>query len=278
MAIFRYPGGKERGKQTIISFIPEYVDEVISPFLGGGAVELDLSQRGIPVHGYDVFAPLVNCWQQIKLDAGAVADAARKFHPIDRDGFYRLQRSYFDIRDPMMRAGAYFALNRSSFSGLTFSGGYSGSENRFTLSSINKLARTTIPNITVDQADFELSLSRHPDAFAYLDPPYLLPPEKSNLYGIKGDAHRDFDHRRLADVLRSRPGCWLLSYNNDESVRRLYEGFAMVSASWAYGTGKVGAELLIFSNELADAVGMTPLGRRFSCSWHRDDACIIQVA
>ncbi|WP_081609052.1 DNA adenine methylase, partial [Paramagnetospirillum caucaseum] len=202
MAIFRYPGGKERGKKTIISFIPEGVNEVCSPFLGGGAVELDLGQRGIRVHGFDVFQPLVNCWRQVKLDAGAVADAARKFHPIDRDGFYRLQRSYFDIRDPMMRAGAYFALNRSSFSGLTFSGGYSGSENRFTLSSINKLARTTIPNITVDQADFELSLSRHPDAFAYLDPPYLLAASKSNLYGLRGDAHRDFDHGRLADILR----------------------------------------------------------------------------
>ncbi|WP_083763508.1 DNA adenine methylase [Paramagnetospirillum magneticum] len=276
MAIFRYPGGKERGKQTIISFIPDDVDEVCSPFLGGGAVELDLGQRGIRVHGYDLFEPLVNCWQQIGIDAGAVADAARQYHPLDRDGFYQLQKTYFSIPDPVMQAGAYFALNRASYSGLTFSGGYSGE--RFTTSCINKLARTTIPNISIQQADFSTSLSWHPDAFAYLDPPYLLPPEKSNLYGIKGDAHRNFDHVRLADVLRSRPGCWLLSYNNDETVRRLYEGFAMVSASWAYGTGKVGAELLVFSHNLADAVGMTPLGRRFSCSWHRDDDQMIQVA
>ena len=276
MAIFRYPGGKDRGKKTIISFIPEYVDEVISPFLGGGAVELDLSKRGIQVHGYDLFEPLVNCWKQIKLDAGAVAETARLFYPLDRDGFYQLQKSYFSIPDPVTQAAAFFALNRASYSGLTFSGGYSGE--RFTTSCINKLARTTIPNISIQQADFATSLSRHPDIFVYADPPYLLTHEKSNLYGFKGDAHRDFDHRRLADVLRSRPGCWLLSYNNDESVRRLYEGFAMVAASWTYGTGKVGAELLVFSDELADAVGMTPLGRRFESSWHRDDEGLIQVA
>ncbi|CUW40024.1 putative site-specific DNA methylase [Magnetospirillum sp. XM-1] len=276
MAIFRYPGGKERGKNTIDSFIPDDVDEVISPFLGGGAVELDLSQRGIQVHGFDVFAPLTNCWQQIKLDAGAVADAARQFHPMDRDGFYQLQKTYFSIPDPVMQAAAFFALNRASYSGLTFSGGYSGE--RFTTSCINKLARTTIPNLSVEQAEFATSLSGHPDAFAYLDPPYLLTPEKSNLYGIKGDAHRNFDHVRLADVLRSRPGCWLLSYNNDESVRRLYAGYPMVATSWTYGTGKVGAELLVFSHNLADAVGMTPLGRRFSCSWHRDDDQMIQIA
>ena len=276
MAIFRYVGGKERGKKTIISFIPGDVDEVISPFLGGGAVELELGQRGIQVHGFDVFAPLVSCWKQIKLDAGAVADAARQFHPMNRDAFYKFQQSYFDIPDPVIQAAAFFAINRSSFSGLTFSGGYSGE--RFTLSSIDKLARTTVPNIHIDQADFELSLSRHPDAFAYLDPPYLLPPEKSNLYGLRGDAHRDFDHIRLADVLRSRPGCWLLSYNDGPAVRRLFEGFAMVASSWSYGTGKIGAELLIFSNELADAVGMTPIGRRFGSYWHCDGDGLIQVA
>ena len=276
MAIFRYPGGKERGKKTIISFIPEHVDEVCSPFLGGGAVELDLNQRGIQVHGYDVFQPLVNCWRQIGINPGAVAETARLFYPLDRDGFYQLQKSYFSIPDPVTQAAAFFAINRSSFSGLTFSGGYSGE--RFTLSSIDKLARTATPNLTVEEADFETSLSLHPDAFAYLDPPYLLAASKSNLYGIRGDAHRDFDHGRLADVLRSRLGCWLLSYNDAPAVRRLYEGFAMVAASWTYGTGKVGAELLIFSNELADAVGMTPLGRRFESAWHRDDEGLIQVA
>ncbi|ARJ67922.1 site-specific DNA methylase [Magnetospirillum sp. ME-1] len=251
---------------------------MISPFLGGGAVELDLSQRGIQVHGYDLFEPLVNCWQQIGIDAGAVANAARQFHPMNRDAFYRLQQLYFDIPDLLTQAGAYFALNRSSFSGLTFSGGYSGTDNRFTLSSIDKLERTTIPNINIQQADFATSLSRHPDTFVYADPPYLLTAAKSNLYGLRGDTHRHFDHSLLAEVLRNRSGSWLLSYNDTESVRRLYEGFAMVAASWTYGTGKVGAELLIFSNELADAVGMTPLGRRFSCSWHRDDNQMIQIA
>ena len=276
MAIFRYVGGKERGKKTIISFIPEGVDEVCSPFLGGGAVELGLGRLGVLVHGYDVFQPLVNCWQQIKLDAGAVADAARQFHPMNRDTFYELQQSYFDIHDPVTQAAAFFAINRSSYSGLTFSGGFSGE--RFTLSSIGKLARTTIPNIAVEQADFELSLSRHPDTFVYADPPYLLAIAKSNLYGLRGDAHRDFDHSLLAEVLRNRSGSWLLSYNDTESVRRLYEGFAMVAASWTYGTGKIGAELLIFSNELADAAGMTRLRRRFGCPWHRDDDHMIQVA
>jgi len=278
MTIFRYAGGKDRGKKTIVSFIPKNVDEVCSPFLGGGAVELDLGRSGTQVHGYDVFEPLVNSWQQIKLDAKAVAEAARQFHPMDREAFYRLQRTYFDITDPLTQAAAFFAINRASYSGLTFSGGYSGANNRFTKSCIDKLGMTTIPNLTVEQGDFETSLSQHPDAFTYLDPPYLLSAAKSNLYGVRGDAHRKFDHGRLSEVLRNRQGSWLLSYNNDDPVRRLYNGFAMVATSWAYGTGKVGAELLVFSHDLADAVGMTPMGLRFAKPWHRNCDDMAQVA
>jgi len=270
MAIFRYAGGKSRGKSQIISFIPD-IDEVCSPFIGGGAVELELGERGIQVFGYDVFQPLVNCWQQVKHDAGAVAEAARRFHPTNREAFYRLQTTYFDIADPLTQAAAFFALNRSSFGGLTFSGGFSGeADNRFTKSCIAKLAGVKIPNLTVEQASFEVSLSRHPDTFAYLDPPYLLSAAKSNLYGIRGDAHRNFDHGRLAEVLRGRPGFWLLSYNDAEAVRRLYEGFAMVAAAWTYGTGKAGAELLILSHELAEAVGVTPMGQGKASGRHVD--------
>lgn len=181
MTIFRYAGGKDRGKKEITSYIPDHVDEVCSPFLGGGAVELDLGQRGVQVYGYDLFEPLVNCWRHIKHDAGAVADAARQFHPMSREAFYDLQATYFNITDPLTQAAAYFALNRASFGGLTFCGGFSGlNGNRFTTSCIDKLAGVRIPTISVGQADFETSLSRHPDTFAYLDPPYFLPPGKGD--------------------------------------------------------------------------------------------------
>jgi DNA adenine methylase len=56
-----------------------------------------------------------------------------------------------------MRLAARSATARkgSSFSGLTFSGGFSGE--RFTRSSIDRLAGVKVPNISVEQADFETS-------------------------------------------------------------------------------------------------------------------------
>lgn len=263
MTFFRYIGGKARGRDIITRLIADDVSEICSPFLGGGAVELALAKRGVQVHGFDVFEPLVNCWQQVKLNAAAVAEAAGRHFPLDREGFYRLQDSFWRLTEPVCRAGAFFAINRASFSGLTFSGGYSGVDNRFTESSLRKLRSVTLPNVSVEVADFEASLSRHPNAFVYADPPYLLPPNKATLYGVRGDAHRNFDHARLAEILRARPGCWLLSYNNDEEVRRLYRGFPMIPTSWAYGSSRNrgDTELLILSHELAESMGLATLGR-----------------
>lgn len=262
MTFFRYIGGKARGRDIITRYIPGDVSEICAPFLGGGAVELALAERGVHIHGYDVFEPLANCWQQVKRDAAAVADAAQGYFPLDRDGFYNLQDSYWGITDAVTRAGAFYAINRTSFSGLTFSGGYSGPA-RFTESSLRKLRSVTIPNINIEVADFATSLVRHPDAFVYADPPYLLPPNKATLYGVRGDAHRNFDHRHLAEILRDRPGLWLLSYNNVEKVRHLYQGFPMVPTTWAYGSSrnKGDTELLILSHELADRLGLVAFGR-----------------
>lgn len=263
MNFLRYIGGKTRGRHIITRYIPEDVSEICSPFLGGGAIELALAERGVQIHGYDVFEPLVNCWQQVKRDATAVADAAREHFPLGREEFYCLQGSYWQITDPVAQAGAFFAINRASFSGLTFSGGYSGTDNRFTESSIRKLKTVTLPHIAIDVADYESSLARHPDAFVYADPPYLLPPAKASLYGVRGDAHRNFSHDRLAEILRERPGRWLLSYNNHETVRSLYRGFPMVATTWAYGSSRNSgnSELLILSHELAESLGLGVLGQ-----------------
>ena len=104
------------------------------------------------------------------------------------------------------------------------SGGYSGT--RFTESAIAKISPT---GMQVAHADFETALSAHPEAFAYLDPPYDVP----NLYRTD-----PFDHERLAKVLRERSN-WLLSYNDTPRIRALYEGWCeILPVSWAYGMNR----------------------------------------
>ncbi|WP_406831686.1 DNA adenine methylase [Wolbachia endosymbiont (group A) of Anomoia purmunda] len=59
---------------------------------------------------------------------------------------------------------------------------------RFTPSSIERLAKFSIKNLTVDLADFKKSIPKHANDFLYCDPPYLI---DQKLYGKRG---KDFDH------------------------------------------------------------------------------------
>lgn len=241
----RYPGGKTRGVDYITQFFPKYLDELISPFFGGGSIELSVAAKGIVVYGYDIFSPLVEFWQCLSLQPNELAKEVEKYFPLAKDKFYELQHTQMKFETKLERAAVYYVLNRSSFSGSTLSGGMSPEHPRFTRTSIERLRNYFNPNIIIEEADFKYSLERHPFTFTYLDPPYLI---KNSLYGKKGNAHKDFDHERLAKILKNRE-YWILSYNDCNEIRNLYEDFQILTPNWKYGMSndKVSKEILIFS-------------------------------
>ena len=244
----RYPGGKSRAVQQIVDLFPPELDTLVSPFFGGGSVELACAAQGVKVHGYDGFEPLVNFWQVAIEDAVNLSKVVYNYHPLTRPMFYALQKRYFGLSDRVDRAAAFFALNRSSYSGTTLSGGMSPGHPRFTDSAIERLANLQVGDLNVDHADFKDSLAMHSDDFLYLDPPYA---NGGNLYGNRGDMHQDFDHEGLADILRSRDG-WVLSYNNCDMVQDIYSGYEFVTPEWTYGMSnrKTSNEVLILSKDI----------------------------
>ncbi len=42
----RYPGGKTRGVEFITQFFPKNLDKLLSPFFGGGSIELSVAAKG----------------------------------------------------------------------------------------------------------------------------------------------------------------------------------------------------------------------------------------
>jgi len=133
----------------------------------------------------------------------------------------------------------FYAINRSSFSGATFSGGFSkrAAYARFTDSSVKRLVEFSEPNLSVAKADFKTSIPKHPDAFLYLDPPYLLGQGREKLYGDGGSTHADFDHVGLQQILTKRTK-WVMSYNDCEQIREMYKDCEIREASWTYGMNK----------------------------------------
>jgi DNA adenine methylase len=131
---------------------------------------------------------------------------------------------------------------------------------RFTPSSIQRLRNFYNPNFTVERLEFKRSIELHGDTFLYLDPPYLI---ESTLYGKKGNAHKDFDHKGLYDILRKRDN-WILSYNDCPEIRKLYAKFHMIFPVWKYGMSndKASREVLIFSADLNPGTDCRSRNRR----------------
>ena len=244
----RYPGGKSRAIPQIMNLLPQEIDSLCSPFIGGGSIELACAARGVEVSGYDGFKPLVNFWQVLMENAPNLAQQVLEYYPLSRTEFYALQKRYFDIPDREHQAAAFFVLNRSSFSGTTLSGGMSPGHKRFTKSSIQRLEHFKVENLTVEHADFQESIPANPNKFLYLDPPYA---NGGKLYGQKGDMHDSFDHEGLSKILHKRIG-WLLSYNDCDMIRDLYPDNAFVKAGWVYGmnnNSKRSNEVVILSED-----------------------------
>ena len=164
-------GGKTQAVQSIMRYIPDSTRALCSPFLGGASLELHCAARGMRVYGYDAFYPTVAFWQVALADAAGLARTCQPYYPMTRNEFVRLQKLPMDIPKRLL-AAHFYVLNAASYSGMTWSGGYTG--NRFTQSKLTRLARFRAPNLSVDHADFADSIPLHPDAMLYCDPLYLL--------------------------------------------------------------------------------------------------------
>ena len=256
----RYPGGKTRAVDTLMKFIPDDCGELCSPFLGGGSFELALSEKGVVIHGYDGFKPIVWFWQALLKDPvklAVLADMTKMKRPrkyVYQNKEYKargLRKKDFErFRDEIRfalrmnheftfeSAAKVYAINRSSFSGATFAGGFSerASYARFTDSQIEAVKNFKVDNFTVRHDDFKDSMKRH-DCYFYLDPPYFLSGARNKLYGDEGDMHEFFPHLSLFSELKQRDN-WILSYNDCEEIRSLYRDYDIQEASWTYGMNK----------------------------------------
>jgi len=249
----RYAGGKSRAVKEIFSYIEKLdIDTLCSPFFGGGSIEIHAAQNGIKIYGYDYFKPLTNFWHHLLINPKKLADAVSKYHPLQpRQRFYDLQRSHISIKDSFQSAVIFYVLNRTSFSGSTLSGGMASGgiddNPRFTQSSIDRIRNFKMNNLTINYMDFRKSIKLHNDKFLYLDPPYLI---AHNLYGVKGNLQKGFDHIGLNKELQLHNN-WILSYNDSKEIRDMYSNYKIIIPHWSYSMSKnkKSNEVLIFSKD-----------------------------
>ena len=233
---FRYPGSKVPATQKILSLVPKGTKRVVSPFIGGGAIELALSANGKQVFAYDKQVDLVNCWKHIIQDGDKLAIWCRKtLLEKSRDELRQIFTSNYDGFDDFERAGYHWLHMSLTYRGILTNGAHicyydivngnamyrtSQGIRSSLLTRFDRLETFYSPNLSVDYGDFEDTLDKHKDLFAYCDPPY--PEAGKTLYGGSREYSSGFDHERLARVLDKREAPFLLSYNDKELIRELY--------------------------------------------------------
>lgn len=216
-------GGKKALRDEVLRRFPLYYERYIEVFGGGGWV-LFHKPPGNDFEVYNDFnSLLVDLYRCVRDKPLELIDALR-FTLNAREDFDYIKAALArgSPTSDVQRAAWFYQIIRQSYaSGLTsFASQPHDMWGNFPL--IEQAGRR-LAKVVVEHQDFE-RLIRHydrPVSFFYCDPPYHA--TEGYYQNIGEDGFTEKDHIRLRDTLLSIDGKFLLSYNDDEFIRDLYD-------------------------------------------------------
>ncbi len=219
-------------RELIVSLFPLYYERYIEVFGGGGWV-LFHKPPGNDFEVYNDFNSLLvnlyrcvrDCYKELQKELMYVLNSRGDFERIKE----MLDKE--TIADDVKRAAYFYQLIRYSYaSGLT-SFGSQPHDMRSNFPLIEQ-AHRRLARVVIENKDFEKLIRQYdrPISFFYLDPPYLDTEKYYKNVGEEG--FQKEDHIRLRDTLLSIEGKFLLSYNDCEFIRNLYEKPGIVIESY----------------------------------------------
>ena len=245
----RYGGGKSLAVGLILEHFPKDIKRVISPFIGGGSVEIASTKIGLEVKAFDIFDILVNFWQVCIKEPKKLYDELLALEP-NKEIYAKIKdelKAHYKGEhklDSLTLARDYFFNFNLSY-GPGFLGWMSSIyENKQKyISAIEKIRDFQAPSLEVNCASFEKSFELYPNDFFYLDPPYFLDGDSKMFKGIYPQRnfpihHNGFKHELLAQLLNAHKGKFILSYNDCEFVRTAYKNFKILEPKWQYTMGQ----------------------------------------
>jgi DNA adenine methylase len=255
--ILKWAGGKRQLLPELRPFYPRHFARYIEPFLGSGAVFLDLHNLGLlkrrRVALSDVNADVIGCYRTVRdypgdvvgelrtLEADHQARGAEHFYAIRDGAFNPARRAVHDAADPAAAytpalAAMLIYLNRTGFNGLfrvNGRGEFNVPVGRYAAPRIcdvdNLLAWSDAlsrPGVTLRVSTFERALATGgEDDFVYLDPPYAPLSETARFTAYTADGFGPGEQETLQRTvigLASRGASVLLSNSAAPQIRRLY--------------------------------------------------------
>lgn len=245
-APIRYAGGKSLAVGLIVELIPDNIKKLVSPFLGGGSVEVAVAKGlELPVVAYDIFDILMNYWEVQLKNPEELYKRLSKFEPT-REEFKRVKdrlKKHWKDGQKLNKTdlAAYYFFNSNTSYGPHFLGWPSNvylQEKRY-LKMLERIRNFRAETMQVGCDIFENVIPRYRDDFLYCDPPYYLDGDSKTFVGMYPHRnfpihHNGFKHELLRDLLKVHKGGFILSYNDCSTIRDWYKDFDMIAPSWQY--------------------------------------------
>lgn len=211
-------GGKRALRDAIIARFPSTPPKRYIEVCGGAGWVLFRKER---VPGQlevfnDINGQLINLYKCVKYHEPELQRWLQKV-PFSRELFEDFKAETRGLTD-IQRAVRYFYIVKCSFG--------SGQKNFATTGHgmgkvMDRLSLISdrLNGVLLENKDFEriIKIYDRPEALFYIDPPYV------GSEGLYDDPFTPEDHDRLCAILKGTKGKWILSYNDCQKVRSMYE-------------------------------------------------------
>lgn len=262
----KWAGGKRQLLDRIKPLMPEKYNRYYEPFIGGGALLLNVHPENAVIN--DTNTQLLNVYRQLKQNPEAVIAAVNTLdkEPCNKEKYLVLRARYnekIQAQESDIECAALFIwINKHCFNGLyrvnskgLFNVPYN---NRIEGVSVNadnlRNIGAYLQQVEIREGDFEKACEdvRKGD-FIYFDSPYIPVNETASFTDYTKDGFTLKDHKRLARLYRrlDSSGAKILLSNHDTPlVYELYKGYKIESVNVrreinSVASNRTGKEVLI---------------------------------
>ncbi len=260
----RYPGGKSRlAKKFEIICKTNNIDVYIEPYAGGCGIGLYLLTNKIikQIVINDIDPLIYSFWYSILKHNKKFINMIYNTD-ITMDNWYKYKeviKNYSEY-DKFTIGFATFFMNRTNRSGIIKAGVIGGKNQngsykldvRFNKSELaNKIynigqLKNHIILYNIDAVDMMQNVEYNKHTLIYIDPPYYN--KADSLYNYY---YQKNEHKALSEVILKLNNLWILSYDNNEYIRQLYNNSNQAVCSMYYGTSHQNQdELFIYNTKL----------------------------
>ncbi|EJO7700311.1 adenine-specific dna methyltransferase [Carnobacterium maltaromaticum] len=239
----KWAGGKRQLLPTIRDYYPEEFNKYLEPFVGAGAVFMDLQHKNVVINDFN--EELINAYVSIRDDVEGLIEFLKK-HEINNSKEYFYEVREYDRNGTVGKMGAterasrLIYLNKTCFNGL-FRVNSSGEFNvpfgnyknpniadETTLRAVSKYLNKN--NVSIINGDYKEAVKKaRKGDFLYFDPPYApITSDRQSFVGYTLNGFGEKEQEELRDVFvkLDKMGCYvMLSNSSVPLIHELYNDY-----------------------------------------------------